>query len=539
MVQCVPLRGNGGHMNKVVFVAALGGLAGPAAADIINVPADYPTIQAAIEAARDGDVVLVADGVYTGPGNTNVGFLGKPITVRSQNGPQHCIIDGQLNARGFSFFGSEGPDSVLDGFSIINGFGSPGGGGIHIQYASSPTIRNCVITDCYGFDFGGAIRIMDGSPKIIGCTFAENYTDWFGGGLFIWGGHTTIVDCVFSGNNGLAFGGGLYVYHNSEVTVTHCAFIGNYHSGIDLASSTSSATIVNCLFAGNVSGGIVASNASPEIINCTLVDNTHSSGAGGLDAAGSGAAVVNNCILWGNVGAGQVDDGDTIVNFSIVEGGWRGPGEGNSAADPLFAPGPGGAWTVPSVFDPVANATVFTDANASFEPHALTGRQLNPDLRQSRLLHILDNGRTTISVAGNFTATFVGPYAAPKGDEPYQVLDARVRSGSPAIDAGNNAAVPPGILTDLAGQPRFADDPATPDSGPGTPPIVDRGAYEFQPCLADLDADGAIGTADLLDLLGAWGACRGKAACAADLDGDGMVGLGDLLLLVAAWGPCR
>ena len=53
-----------------------------------------------------------------------------------------------------------------------------------------------------------------------------------------------------------------------------------------------------------------------------------------------------------------------------------------------------------------------------------------------------------------------------------------LRPRSPCIDAGSNAAVPDGVLTDLAGHPRFVDDPATADSGLGTPPIVDMGAYE-------------------------------------------------------------
>jgi hypothetical protein len=65
-------------------------------------------------------------------------------------------------------------------------------------------------------------------------------------------------------------------------------------------------------------------------------------------------------------------------------------------------------------------------------------------------------------------------------------------TGSPCIDAGDNTAVPPDVLdldgdgdtneltpVDLSGQARFRDDPATPDSGNGSPPIVDIGAYEF------------------------------------------------------------
>jgi parallel beta-helix repeat protein len=57
--------------------------------------------------------------------------------------------------------------------------------------------------------------------------------------------------------------------------------------------------------------------------------------------------------------------------------------------------------------------------------------------------------------------------------------DYRLSAGSPAIDAGDNTAVPEGVYTDLEGNHRFWDDPATPDTGFGEPPNVDMGAYEF------------------------------------------------------------
>ena len=117
--------------------------------------------------------------------------------------------------------------------------------------------------------------------------------------------------------------------------------------------------------------------------------------------------------------------------------------------------------------------------------------------------------------------------------------DFNLSAGSPCIDAGNNAAVPIEIKTDLAGNPRFVDDPDTKDTGLGASPLVDMGALEFQVLLAcpwDLNADTNVGILDLLAVLSAWGT---NPVGPPDFDGDGNVGILDLLTLLANWGPCR
>ena len=150
----------------------------------IKVPEDQPTIQAGIDAASNGDIVLVADGTYTGEGNKNLDFKGKAITVQSQNGAQKCIIDCENEGRGFNFHTEEGTDSVLSGFTIKNGKVDGYGGAIYC-ISSSPTLIHCRIShnSCSGQmgwpsqipgGDGGGIYCSSSSPTITSCTISYN-----------------------------------------------------------------------------------------------------------------------------------------------------------------------------------------------------------------------------------------------------------------------------------------------------------------------------------------------------------------------------
>ena len=87
-------------------------------------------------------------------------------------------------------------------------------------------------------------------------------------------------------------------------------------------------------------------------------------------------------------------------------------------------------------------------------------------------------GGATCDHVSNADPLFVLPVV--QSDVPTSTGNLRLRATSPAIDAGDNSAVPAGLTTDLDGNPRFIDTPAVTDTGSGTPPIVDRGAYEYQ-----------------------------------------------------------
>jgi hypothetical protein len=131
-----------------------------ALASTINVPKDQPTIQAGINAANNGDTVLVSPGTYT----ENINFNGKKITVTSARGPKVTIIDGGQADQVVTFDSGETQSSILRGFTIRNGLAiccSASAGGISISN-SSPRISHNTITK----NFGCGINAVDGAPVI-------------------------------------------------------------------------------------------------------------------------------------------------------------------------------------------------------------------------------------------------------------------------------------------------------------------------------------------------------------------------------------
>jgi outer membrane protein assembly factor BamB len=249
---------------------------------------NYPTIQAAIDDANDGDTVVVADGRHTGYGNREIDFEGKAITVKSANGPENCIIDCNNTACGFRFrYEMEGPNSVIDGFTITNGSESRGGA-INCS-KSSPTIKNCIITDCSA-ESGGGIWCY-ASPQIINCVITSNYADLFGAGIFCSSiGSPMIVNCAVTNNSG------------RRSTGTAIFFEGP---------------------------------TSPTVINSTITQNT----IGGIFCGeGDGSITITNSIVWGNADReiSGYEPLNATVTHSNVRGGWE--GIGNIDADPLLTP---------------------------------------------------------------------------------------------------------------------------------------------------------------------------------------------------------
>ena len=193
-----------GGLNRVLAGAAVLVVSSWAAADILHVPGDYRTIQEAIDAAMDGDEVEVHPGTY----NETIDFLGKAISVRSSDGPQVTIIDAQQTGTAVTCNSGEGPDTVLDGFTVTGG--EPSG---MRNVGSSPTVTNCTFSGNTAFggggDGGGIFNVNNSNTTVTNCTFSGNSADDRGGGMSNHNSSPTVTNCTFSGNTAPA-GGGIY-----------------------------------------------------------------------------------------------------------------------------------------------------------------------------------------------------------------------------------------------------------------------------------------------------------------------------------------
>lgn len=341
----------------LLFLSLIGGMfiSGIAHANLLRVPTlNSPTIQAAIDAANTGDTVLVAPGTYY----ENVDFKGKAITVRSAKGPQLTIIDGNHNGPVVNFSDVEGTNSVIEGFTIQNGYNWLGCGITALE--SSPSIiGNVIQNNKQQIYYGAAIGGDGGSPIIIGNLFRNNATS------------------------------------------------GQSQSGAVSFIGTSSPFIANNVFVNNAGTAINMSLSginSPVVINNTIVSNNVGIG---VDAQYNPASQIymNNILADNAVGLN--------INFYNF-------------------------YNVPPVWD---NNLVFGGKNYVGAPD-LTGTN------------------------GNISADpmFVDPTNG----------DFHLQPGSPAIDAGNNAA-PFLPAMDFDGGPRVIA------GHPNGPAIVDMGAYEFNP----------------------------------------------------------
>ena len=274
---------------------------------------DFPTIQAALDAAAVGDTIALGDGVFTGDGNRDLDFLGKAVTVKGLAGdPQRVTIDCQGTTedphRAFHFHSGESVYAVLRDVTITGGEINGDGGAI--LCASSPVITN-VVFHRNGADRGGAVFVQGADPEITGCTFTENRGDARAGGIALFGSESVISDCLFTANWGY-MGSAVFLPDSSSVTLDGCTVTGN-NSSLDK----------DCL---GVDG-----NAVLTLRNCLVTFNTRHATAD----YGNGQVVITGSNVFGNA------EGDYDGPISGASG-----VSGNISADPLYCDAAGRDFTL-------------------------------------------------------------------------------------------------------------------------------------------------------------------------------------------------
>lgn len=438
-------------LRLTLFCLLIGLLAAPASAQsTINVPASAPTIQAGINAASNGDTVLVAPGTYF----ENIDFMGKAITVTSSGGPAVTTIDGGQKGIVVNFANNETRASVINGFTItddapplpaqvtVRAFGI-------LVAGANPTITNNIITNNRGY----GIEISFGSAYISGNTIS--YTSTAGDPSQDFGCDYDDGDGIYIGGTSNTPLGPPVIDHNTiEQNVGHC--LGG---GIGLYAAPLSTIISNNIIANNQSlgfgGGVYETNGSVSLYQNLIYNNVSGVAGGGVylsmgsedGATGPLNVFVTNNTIYGN----------TISLNTLIEDAWV---DGSQVALPGY----------------VSQAGFFNNliiANDSYSAFACwpTYQYLSgapPVVLNSDVINTggVSYGGWCTSPAGN-----TGNISAnPKFENPANG-DFHLQAGSPAIDTGFNAA--PGLpATDLDGNPRIQN------ATGANEPVVDMGAYE-------------------------------------------------------------
>lgn len=236
-----------------------------------HVPADYPTIQQALNASGFGDIVLVAPGTYFE--NIVMSSQHDGVRLLSESGPEVTTIDAGQVDRVFRC-SDVGSETQIVGFTLINGRAEPftpnniGGGlslydadlliqnniirdnfaeaagGLYINY-SSPTLLSNVIRDNEALGSGGGIYCDHYSaPRLERNIIARNRSGHYGGGVTIWETSSPqLINNTIVSNTASLNGGGVYVTRSSHPALTGNIIADSQGNGMHLADASSSVSM--------------------------------------------------------------------------------------------------------------------------------------------------------------------------------------------------------------------------------------------------------------------------------------------------------
>lgn len=298
------------------------------------------TISAAINISKDSNyenVILVVAGTYTGSNNRALNFGGYDIKLRSISGAATTIIDLEDSARFLVLNSGETLNSLIDGFTIKNGWAD--NGGAICLWQSSITIENSIFNDNGSSDHGGAVWINKGQGNITNCSFNNNSSDWGSAVGFYENGSSTISECSFIGNKtdnkgALAFD---TWYSGVTVNINKCKFINNQSEDVAAAlylkCYLTMVNMTNCLFFDNAADGWcqdIRTESGPFNINMknvTIARSKFTSSTLCYFSSGS-TAVVENCVMHGI----YYSDGSLTANNNCTQKDISSYGTGNITA---------------------------------------------------------------------------------------------------------------------------------------------------------------------------------------------------------------
>jgi uncharacterized protein (TIGR02145 family) len=309
-------------MKKILFIL----LTTFSFATVINIPADYSTIQQGIDASADGDTVLVQAGTYFESLTINIANLTLGslfLTSGDTSFVSQTVLDGNNLNRCIDI---QSDNVKIFGFSIINGFATYSGQSIDGRGAgirsmgNLPIISNCnFINNSTGSmdDWGGAIYFENGGQVTI-CSFIDNYARE-GGGIFCRFGDLQIHQSYFKNNTSNYFGNDIKTTDVFEVTITSSTFTDNIGTSISNES-------VDAIF-NIIDGAFENCNQALRFPRGTIniLDTSFESCGPGYNNVG-GAIYCNDCILTiDNSSFNQNESpegliytrGQTVINNSI------------------------------------------------------------------------------------------------------------------------------------------------------------------------------------------------------------------------------
>lgn len=433
---------------------------------------------------------------------------------------------------------SFGAQATIRNSTFLTNFGSSGGGAIHSVSAGATTlVEDCTFDDNrasrqpVGAN-GGAVYNNSGSHTYRRCLFIRNQSQSAGAVSDQSGAATLYEDCEFR-DNVCDVAGGAAAPTSAGVRFTRCLFDNNEGGTGGAMNASAAVTVEWCTFSNNFThppsnqGGAVAVGAGTVFTDCDFIAN-RANVAGAVYASGGRFERCRFADNRTNASGGALwHTGGTIDYINCLIVGTRGS---------LF----GSAVYHANGTATFTNCTIFNNSGAGQALYRANGT-LNVVNCIVRNPGTEFGGTVNVSysnVEGGFAGT--GNINADPLFVDASMGLYRLQPGSPCIDAGNNAAVPMGVATDLAGAPRFIDDPATADTGAGVPPIVDMGAYEFLPppppeCLGDANGDLLVNFADVTEVLIQFGLPTTPGG-PGDANHDGEVNFGDITAVLTFWG---